>query len=239
MSYSAEIFKDYFHQGGNEEYMRVHDRNQESYDDIFSQILPADRKKAILEIGCGAGQLLWYLKNKGYTCLEGVDIGTAQVDMARKMGIDASVIKSIPEFLEKRNDRYDLVIMNQVVEHIPKAELLNTLRAIRQSLKSGGSFVFITPNMSCLSGPSQRYADITHETGFTERSAYQVMRIAGYSDIVISGDYVKPKFRPKRMVWWILNRLWHFMMSVAYFAEKGTDRPRILSRSIIVAGKRR
>ncbi len=238
MSYSDEIFKNYFGEDANPEYLKVHKANQESYEDNFKDLLPEDSGAHILEIGCGAGQLLYYMKDKGYLNIEGVDIGNDQVEMVRKMGIKSEQISSIAEYLKDRQSAYDLIIMNQVIEHIPKSELLDVMHVIYDALKVGGRFIFATPNMACLSGLFQRNIDFTHETGFTERNAYQVMRVSGFKDIKISGDRVRFKPRPKRILWWALNRMWYAILGFIYYIERGSDRPKVLSKELIVTGKR-
>jgi 2-polyprenyl-3-methyl-5-hydroxy-6-metoxy-1,4-benzoquinol methylase len=237
MAYNTEIFKDYIGEDTSD-YLRIHDRNQESYFDNFSSILPSDKSANILEIGCGAGQLLHYLQKSGYRNIEGIDIGEDQIGFLKKMGIKGTVIRSIPDYLSDKAASYDLIIMNQVLEHIPKNEILESIRSIRKALKNNALFVFATPNMACVSGPFQRYIDFTHEVGFTERSAYQVMRIAGFREISVRGDDVKLKMRPKRIAWWMLNGIWNSMLGFIYFIERGSDRPKVLSRILIVTGKK-
>lgn len=238
MSYDIDIFKNYFEENSDSDYLKVHRANQESYEDIFRDLLPLDKSAKVLEIGCGAGQLLYYLKTIGYTNIQGIDMGKEQTNFLKKMGIEGHLIASIPDFLKDKKELYDFIIMNQVIEHFTKSELWNNLRAIRDSLKDDGSFVFVTPNMACLSGLFQRYIDLTHEIGFTERTAYQVMRIAGFKNTVIRGDNLKLKLRPKRIMWWLLNKLWYKVLGFILYIEKGMDRPKILSRDLVVIGKK-
>ena len=238
MSYNTDIFKNYFTESDDPRYLEVHKANQESYEDNFADLLPPDRNARILEVGCGAGQFLYYLKGKGYSNIEGVDIGELQVDLLKKMGIDGKVISSIPEYLKDKKDHYDMVIMNHVIEHFSKIELWENLKAIRDSLKTGGVLIFSTPNMACLSGLFQRNVDFTHEIGFTERSAYQVMRVTGFKNITIRPDKVSIKMRPRRIAWWTLNRLWYWILGFVYYIERGSDRPKVISRSLIVAGRK-
>ena len=95
MTYSNDIFTDYIENAKDSPYLKVHMANQESYEDCFSRLLLTDKKSKILEIGCGAGQLLYYFKSNGYTNIEGVDIGEHQIRLVKDMGIDACVIFSI------------------------------------------------------------------------------------------------------------------------------------------------
>jgi hypothetical protein len=64
------------------------------------------------------------------------------------------------------------------------------------------------------------------------------MRVAGFSDIIIRGDRVRLKLRPQRIAWWVMNRLWYSLLGLAYYIERGMDRPKTISRALIVTGKR-
>jgi 2-polyprenyl-3-methyl-5-hydroxy-6-metoxy-1,4-benzoquinol methylase len=238
MSCREEIYSTYLDDNDGLGYLKVSRGNQESYADNYRDLLPADTGARILEIGCGAGQLLYYIRSEGYKNIEGVDIGSSQIGILEDMGIKGSVIQSIPAFMADKERVYDLIIMNYVIEHFTKEELWENLQAVHKALKSGGRFVFSTCNMACVSGLFQRYIDLTHEIAFTERSAYQIMRVAGFKEIVIRADRIRFKFRPKRMAWWLMSKVWHAILILIYFIERGTDRPKVISRALIVSGKK-
>src|SRR3989338_8349961 len=105
MTYKNEIYNNYF-LGEASDYVKVHRGNQESYSDNISDILPTDKNAKILEIGCGAGQILAYLKSVGYKHIEGADIGEEQTAIIRKMDIAVSVISSISEHLSAKKLAY-------------------------------------------------------------------------------------------------------------------------------------
>ena len=44
------------------------------YDANYSRFIPRNNNAMILDIGCGTGTFLWYLKKKGYTNFWGIDI---------------------------------------------------------------------------------------------------------------------------------------------------------------------
>ena len=150
MSYRDGIYNDYLDEKDDSGYLKVSSSNQESYADNYMDLLPPDTGARILEIGCGAGQLLYYIRNEGYKNIEGADIGDAQIKLLEKMGIKGSVISSVPSFLKDKGGQYDLIIMNYVIEHFTKEEIWESLRSIRLALKEGGRFVFTTCNMACL-----------------------------------------------------------------------------------------
>jgi 2-polyprenyl-3-methyl-5-hydroxy-6-metoxy-1,4-benzoquinol methylase len=48
--------------------------------------LPADPSAPILDIGCGSGQLLYFLREQGYSQAVGIDRDQAQVEVGRSLG---------------------------------------------------------------------------------------------------------------------------------------------------------
>ncbi|MCX7704381.1 MAG: class I SAM-dependent methyltransferase [Planctomycetota bacterium] len=54
--------------------------------------LPKDKNAKILELGCGYGAFLLFLKQQGYTNLIGVDISPQQVETAHKLGLQKEVL---------------------------------------------------------------------------------------------------------------------------------------------------
>jgi 2-polyprenyl-3-methyl-5-hydroxy-6-metoxy-1,4-benzoquinol methylase len=235
---AKEIYDGYMFKNDDPGYYKVTRHNQDSYEDNFGPLLPPDKNAGILEIGCGAGQLLYYIRSKGYRSLVGVDLGEEQVGYLTRMGIEGHVISSISGFLEKRHGSYDLIIMNQVMEHLRKDTMLRDLRSIHAALRPGGALVFMTPNMACLSGTFQRYIDLTHEIGFTERSAFQALSVAGFKDIAIRGERVRFSLNPKRAAWCLSGIIWRAVLGLIYTIERGSDRPRVLHRNLIAVGKK-
>lgn len=95
---------------------------------------------------------------------------------------------SILEFLLDKKEHYDVIVLNDVMEHMTKEEIFKVMDAVGNALKRGGRFLAKTPNMAnpfvaCVG----RYIDITHETGFTEVSMKQVLKAAGFCGITVAG----------------------------------------------------
>lgn len=232
-NYRDVAFNSYFANDEVVGYSEVNESNQAFYADNFKAFLPKDRQARILDIGCGAGQFLYFLKNLGYQDIEGCDIGEKQIKYVRDLGIRGTLMKSIKDFLDGKKGYYDFIFMGQVIEHLKKEELITEMRSVFDALKDGGTLLFSTPNMCCFSGPYQRYIDVTHEIGFTERSVRQLMQIVGFKKVSILGDRIRLSLRPKRLLWCMLNKLWYSMLGLVYYIEKGMDRPSVISRHLI------
>ena len=233
MTYIDEIFNNYFGDDANP-HLVVTRADQESFHDNFSKFIPKDPNTSILDIGCGSGRFLHYLKNRNYANIEGVDIGLQQVSIVKNMGIKAAQISSISSFLTGKS--YDMITMIGTIEHLSKSTAWDDLKSIYVALKSNGIFLFMTPNMATLSASFRRYIDFTHEVGFSERSAAQIMTILGYRNIQITGDYIKLKPHPKRIAFYYANLMLRYFMRFMYIAESGTDAPKIISKNLVVVG---
>ncbi len=220
------------------DYYTVHERNLEGSEMQFLKFMPPDKNIKILDVGCGCGQLLYMLKEKGYVNIEGVDLGYQQVEITKNLGIKAEKISDLSEYLNAHKETWDMILMSQVIEHFSKDKMMLYLSAVKDALKSKGKAIISVPNMALASGLIQRYTDFTHEFGFTERSLHQVLRVAGFPDIQIYGEKLSFKPRLKFLVWLLLRNIWFKILGFIYLLEKGIDRPKIISRHLIAVVKK-
>jgi 2-polyprenyl-3-methyl-5-hydroxy-6-metoxy-1,4-benzoquinol methylase len=104
-------------------------------------------RQRVADIGCGEGGLCAELKAAGWTSVVGFDLSRTRVSRARKKQSGPGI-----EFYDRAfpdcgvpEASLDLVIMDNVVEHLPDPP--TTLRSVARSLKPGGRLVLITPNL--------------------------------------------------------------------------------------------
>lgn len=159
--------------------------------------LPARRDAAILDVGCGQGRQLFELWCAGYRDLEGIEISEAQASAARKAAAGRVRIHlgEAGSFLAGRTQCYDLVILNDVLEHLPLEAGAALLRAMRDALRPGGTVVVRTPNMATLGAAWSRYLDLTHVLGFTEYSLVQLLEDAGFAEVRFYRDSLQWRWR--------------------------------------------
>lgn len=143
-----------------------------------------DKNAAILDIGCGWGHQLFILRHLGFTNLRGIEIVEDSWRIARQeLGAGAIVeLADAFQYLVGQNDAFDVIILNDVLEHIPRQGTLELLRLIHGALKPGGIISVRVPNMSSLLASFSRDLDFTHVVGFTEFSLMQALDLAGFSD---------------------------------------------------------
>lgn len=197
----------------------------------YADWFPSARDARMLDIGCGGGEFLAFLGKRGYTHAEGIDLSEEQIERCRERGLErVAHVDDAETFLAAHVSAFDCVVMNDVLEHVPKARCIPLLLAIRASLRPGGSVVIKVPNLSSVYGPVARYLDFTHELGFTEHSIQQVLTAAGYSAVELRSSRVVLTPRPKRIAYYAANALYRFAHRLVYLAAVGEDAPRLLGK---------
>lgn len=213
--------------------------SKKEYDNAFLQFelnygnhIPFQKDAKILDIGCGTGHLLYYLEKKGYKNFMGIDISPQQVDFCRE-NVSKRVEKSDAfEFLKDKKNIYDAIVANDLLEHIPKGEIIKFLKLANEALKSEGVFCMKTPNMGNPFTIYLRYKDFTHEAGFTDMSLYQVLWTAGFRDIQILPLKRHLPRTFKRIIELKLNKIISFII-IKLFQIQGFVAPRILTSLLV------
>jgi 2-polyprenyl-3-methyl-5-hydroxy-6-metoxy-1,4-benzoquinol methylase len=132
----------------------------------------------VLEIACGAGDMLRVFREKGYTAV-GTDLCPDNVRRTEGVFLHDVLVKPI------RSHRFDIIVMMGVIEHLKKDALLVALRNVRSMLAPNGLVFITTQNMDSPMGDHFRYLDITHELGFTRESLAQVGRLADFKRVEV------------------------------------------------------
>jgi 2-polyprenyl-3-methyl-5-hydroxy-6-metoxy-1,4-benzoquinol methylase len=82
-----------------------------------------DRKLKILDLGCGEGFQSAYFLKKGHniTCVDYSEFGLKRHNSHLT---EYFIQKDILEFLKSSNDKYDLILLKNVLEHVPDSRAL-------------------------------------------------------------------------------------------------------------------
>lgn len=100
---------------------------------------------AVLDLGCGAGQMLQLLKDHGFANASGLDVSQAQVRLAADRGLHA-VTGDAFEHLASARAAFDAITALDLVEHFDKAEQIRLFDGIYAALRPGGRLIIETPN---------------------------------------------------------------------------------------------
>jgi cyclopropane fatty-acyl-phospholipid synthase-like methyltransferase len=217
----------------NEEY----ENSANDYEFHYGNFLPTDKDTPILDIGCGAGHFLYYLKKKGYTNFFGIDVSEDQVELCKKNITSKVELADIFQYLRDIINDYGAISANDVIEHIPKENVLTFLELIHRALKPDGILLLKLPNMSNPFALDSRYRDFTHECGFTEKSIFQVLYVTGFRDIRIYPAIHTGKSSIKSYIAKMVMNLAHMILKKLFWYQ-GFTAPEILSsRLFVIAGK--
>jgi 2-polyprenyl-3-methyl-5-hydroxy-6-metoxy-1,4-benzoquinol methylase len=192
----------------------------------------------ILDMGCGVGQFMFYLARDGYRNLVGIDISADTIQRAKRMqpALDFRHVPSSEAFLHDHPAHFDLIVLNDVLEHIAPEALPTLVRALFAALKPGGRLIVKTINAAYPLGNSSRYQDLTHRTSFHEKSLRQLLRHCGFTAIECFQEEIgiyNPLFAVKKLIVWGVRLLLRLLV---YFSEGGW--PRIISPNILCAARK-
>lgn len=205
----------------------------------WSKWLPANRRAFCLDLGCGAGEFLYFLKGRGYENIQGVDLNEQALELGKQMGLNTLQRLSAAEFLVGQSAVYDLITAFNFFEHLRKDEILHLLDLIYTALKPGGRMLAVTPNGISPMGGATRYWDFSHETGFTPASWRQLARFVGFTEPIFE------EWGPLRhsFIGWVRSILWRIIclgISIYDRVEVGSprDRSRVYTADMkIILGK--
>lgn len=143
--------------------------------------------KFILDIGCGAGGILSYFKEKNNEIL-GIDLGTEYLEYGRNKGLDLRTgsFDKMPEL----NKKPDIVILSHVVEHLPNP--IEQLKELKQYLKEDTLIYIEVPSVNNLTISYHHdfleYLVNAHTYHFTLRTLSNCCQKAGY--VILAGNDV-------------------------------------------------
>jgi len=199
------IISTVLHKEFNKEEFENYARNAEK---TYGIHLPKDKNVWILDAGCGQGHFLYYLIKKGYCNICGVDIASDQVEFCRKHITENVECADFTKWIPGKS--FDVIVMNEILEHIPKPNVISTIKLAYEGLSDKGIFIVKVPNMRNPFNLAARYIDFTHEVGFTENSLYQVLRMAGFDASIYPDGYERKKhiwLHPKVLAKWLVRRI--------------------------------
>jgi 2-polyprenyl-3-methyl-5-hydroxy-6-metoxy-1,4-benzoquinol methylase len=219
---------------------RDYELTSKGYGEWYYDCLPDDKNARILDIGCGDGKFLFYLCNKGYKKIEGLELSTQQAEEARKyVRCPIHAVGDTSSFLKKSVNTYQMITLNDVLEHVPKRNTVNFLKDIRDAIKPGGIAVINVPQVSGFTSLFCRYIDFTHQTLFTEMSLKQVLLSAGFFNVKFIPQKWPLKWTPRHLAYRLARLLWYRILKLIYTIESpGEKHPSSFQARLVASASR-
>lgn len=191
------------------------------YSHLIKTHMPPDTSVSILDLGCGDGGLIFFLKRFGYRNVKGVDLSPEMVALAHGAGVMEAQVGDVFESLAAAPDgSVDVVFAMDILEHLNRPELFTFCREVFRVLSPSGRFIVHVPNAAGIFGNAVRYGDLTHEQAFTDTSMRQIMRSIGFAHVNCYEDRPHPhgvKSTVRAVLWAILS----LPFRALYVAETG------------------
>jgi len=146
--------------------------------------------KPILDLGCGRGEWLELLREKGLTAT-GVDSNEAMIGHCKERQLNVTQADAL-EFLRNLPDRSQGAVTGfHIIEHLPLEKLVSLLGETLRVLHPGGLAIFESPNCkNLLVGASTFNIDPTHRRPIFPDTAQFLLEIHGFQRVTL--EYLSP-----------------------------------------------
>jgi 2-polyprenyl-3-methyl-5-hydroxy-6-metoxy-1,4-benzoquinol methylase len=199
---------------------------------MFLPFLPENRAAPILDVGCGRGYALQDLAALGYINVHGLDTDAGQVAFARGQGLAIEQPDDTVALLNSRPGAYAVVLLMDVLEHLPHNAQPALLGAIVRCLRPGGRLICTVPNAASAIASYWLYNDYTHAWSFTNDSLSYLLKECGFTVCTCTGVEFNPRPRflfwvptPRAAVWWLRCGV-RFRQRLELIGELGWSRGR-------------
>ena len=163
-----------------EEFGSTSKENSLYYKKLFSKYLP--EIKNVLEIGFGNGNFLNWCKEKNLN-ISGIEQDDDLLNRAKKQHY--KVYKSISQI---KGIKFDLIVLFDVLEHIPQENIQNIFESLKKILAKNGKIFIRVPNGSSPFGLTYQHGDITHLTIITGAKLVYWAKFTDFKIIYCGGD---------------------------------------------------
>ena len=156
------------------------------YKDNYNQYLPGDKQAKILCVSCGPGYAVKMLTDLGYKDVLGIDSFESKIAFAREKNLNCQTGFAFEFLGEAADESYDLIWLEQEVNHLTRSEVLEFLELCRRKLRRGGRLItFALNGANPITGAEALAQNFDHFNTFTEYSLRQVLGHTGFENIEV------------------------------------------------------
>lgn len=108
-------------------------------------LVPRDNDLSILDVGFGYGDLLYELQKDGLSNIVGIDISREAIAQCRDRVPGCMFVLGEAANTPLKDEHFDLVLLNEVLEHIPVSRTFAVYEEMRRVLRKEGRVVISVP----------------------------------------------------------------------------------------------
>jgi 2-polyprenyl-3-methyl-5-hydroxy-6-metoxy-1,4-benzoquinol methylase len=145
---------------------------------------------SVLEIGCGAGQFLRYLKARGFSDTVGVDYDENLAEVLSDIEGCEFVCADANDYVAKVSGArtFDRIVLFDILEHMELDDAIQLLKGLRSILSKGGKVLLRMPNVSSPWGQRMFYGSFDHVTPYTPDRVKELAFMTGYTCLNVVGQ---------------------------------------------------
>lgn len=187
MDYKEIIYKNYTSLNSLKSIPKVLSQNLKRgplYNFLITNFFPRNKNIKILDLGCGYGDFVWFMKQKGFLNVVGIDNSDEMITAGKKLGVSQIVKDDVMDYLKNLpSSSCDVITAIDIIEHFKKEDLFYLIKEIYRVLNSSGLLITHQPNADSPFVNSILYGDFTHELAFTKQSMSQLVLSNGFESL--------------------------------------------------------
>ncbi|MFZ3166127.1 MAG: class I SAM-dependent methyltransferase [Candidatus Methanoperedens sp.] len=146
----------------------------------------------ILDIGCGSGNFLDFLNKYKYKNYEGIDINEKLVALCKLKG-HRVIQAEANDFLKSTKEAYDIIVLNDILEHLKKEDAMNLIENAKRKLNNNGIVIARVPNANYPFSNTIRYRDFTHELIYEIESLRYILKLYNLKIVYVGAFHTVSK----------------------------------------------
>jgi len=156
------------------------------YLDNYRRYFPADKHANVLCVSCGPGYGVKVLTDLGYGNVLGIDSFEDKIAFALRRKLNCRAAYAFEILEDSSDETYDLIWVEQELNHLTRTEILEFLDLCRRKLRRGGRLlVFALNGANPITGAEALAQNFDHFNTFTEYTLRQVLTHTGFGDIKV------------------------------------------------------
>ena len=104
----------------------------------IEQKFTLNKNISILDIGCGTGGLLNFLRKNNYTNLQGIDYSDSSISFSKLRNLNVKKVNIDNINIMFQHQQFDIIICNDVFYCLDKSQIINALQNIETLLNPNG-----------------------------------------------------------------------------------------------------